>query len=36
VIVNSQIDMSGGNPSQAIVNVTIPENIVTEIQAWTR
>jgi hypothetical protein len=35
-VVQTTIDMSTGNPAQRTVNVTIPVNVVTQINAWTR
>ncbi len=32
----ASIDMSGGNPSSATVNVTFPVNVRTTVNAWTR
>lgn len=36
VAYDASIDMSGGNPSQVTVTVTIPENNPVRINAWTR
>lgn len=33
---NSQIDMSGGNPSVVTVNVGVPDGTISRIQTWTR
>ena len=33
---NAQIDMSGGNPSEVTVNVSIPDGTISRIQTWTR
>ena len=33
---NTQIDMSGGNPSAVTVNVSIPDGTISRIQTWTR
>lgn len=35
-VVQTTIDMSTGNPAQRTVNVNIPVNVVTQINAWTR
>jgi len=36
VVYPADIDMSTGNPAQVIVNVEIPVNTATRINAWTR
>ena len=33
---DAQINMSGGNPSEVTVNVTIPDGTISRIQTWTR
>ena len=35
IIYESQIDMSRGNPSEAIVDILVPLNDPTRIHAWT-
>ncbi len=35
-VVQTTIDMSTGNPAQRTLNVNIPVNVVTQINAWTR
>ena len=32
----AQIDMSAGNPASTSINITLPVNVRTVVNAWTR
>lgn len=34
--IDTQVDMTAGNPSSATVNATFPQNVAVRIHAWTR
>ena len=36
IIVDSEIDMSFGNPATVLVPVEIPQNVAVQVDAWTR
>lgn len=36
IVVDTELDMSGGNPSSVTVDVTLPINTLIHVNAWTR